>query len=251
MSLQESSPTSVQDSHMEQGGKRKLEEPLLGKRERKSRLIMVDGHAVLRANNYSAEIGGSVFDEIDDSAEASMEDETFHLEIGESGTYSRDKHTNKVYFITSAGRVMNVEEERARIRNPRQVLEKPERKVDPVAQAHALKLRQSKEAAEKSRLSFVAQHLDLFKPFLSSGLVSKAEAARSSRNLVPQHKQYSQQPACIDKKAIVMRPYQIEGINFMMKMHHNGMGCVLADEMGLGMFVCVVTFPPPLPLPLN
>jgi SWI/SNF-related matrix-associated actin-dependent regulator of chromatin subfamily A member 5 len=121
-------------------------------------------------------------------------------------------------------------------------LEKPERKVDLVAQAHALKLRQSKEAAEKSRLSFVAQHLDLFKPFLSSGLLSKAEAARSSRNLVPQHKQYSQQPACIDKKAVTMRPYQIEGINFMMKMHHNGMGCVLADEMGLGMFNCFLLF---------
>lgn len=31
-----------------------------------------------------------------------------------------------------------------------------------------------------------------------------------------------------------MRPYQLEGLNWMIKLHDNGINGILADEMGLG-----------------
>ncbi|KAI5151129.1 SWI/SNF-related matrix-associated actin-dependent regulator of chromatin subfamily A member 5 [Enteropsectra breve] len=34
--------------------------------------------------------------------------------------------------------------------------------------------------------------------------------------------------------SVEMRPYQIEGLNWLVKMHENGINCILADEMGLG-----------------
>ena len=40
------------------------------------------------------------------------------------------------------------------------------------------------------------------------------------------------QPACI--KFGMMRPYQLEGLNWMIKLQENGVNGILADEMGLG-----------------
>ena len=39
------------------------------------------------------------------------------------------------------------------------------------------------------------------------------------------------QPTCITAK---MRPYQLEGLNWLVKLHDNGINGILADEMGLG-----------------
>ena len=41
----------------------------------------------------------------------------------------------------------------------------------------------------------------------------------------------SKQPDCVKGQ---MRAYQLEGLNWMIKLHHNGINGVLADEMGLG-----------------
>lgn len=40
------------------------------------------------------------------------------------------------------------------------------------------------------------------------------------------------QPSCI--KFGKMRPYQLEGLNWMIKLQENGVNGILADEMGLG-----------------
>ncbi|KAJ8605209.1 hypothetical protein CTAYLR_000442 [Chrysophaeum taylorii] len=40
-----------------------------------------------------------------------------------------------------------------------------------------------------------------------------------------------QQPKCI---TATLRPYQLEGLNWMVKLHDNGINGILADEMGLG-----------------
>jgi len=40
------------------------------------------------------------------------------------------------------------------------------------------------------------------------------------------------QPACI--RHGTMRPYQLEGLNWMIRLQENGINGILADEMGLG-----------------
>ena len=44
----------------------------------------------------------------------------------------------------------------------------------------------------------------------------------------------TQQPSNISKKKGVMRPYQVEGLNWIMQLHDRGVSGILADEMGLG-----------------
>ena len=42
------------------------------------------------------------------------------------------------------------------------------------------------------------------------------------------------QPKLISKKKGTMRPYQVEGLNWIMQLHDRGVSGILADEMGLG-----------------
>ena len=42
---------------------------------------------------------------------------------------------------------------------------------------------------------------------------------------------FAQSPKFVQVK---MRNYQLEGLNWLIKMHENGINCILADEMGLG-----------------
>jgi len=41
---------------------------------------------------------------------------------------------------------------------------------------------------------------------------------------------------------VVLRDYQIEGLNWLIKMHENGINCILADEMGLGKTLQTIAF---------
>ena len=48
------------------------------------------------------------------------------------------------------------------------------------------------------------------------------------------------QPKCI--VGGTMRPYQIEGLNWLIALYNNGINGILADEMGLGKTVQVLSF---------
>lgn len=41
---------------------------------------------------------------------------------------------------------------------------------------------------------------------------------------------------------VTLRDYQIEGLNWLIKMHENGINCILADEMGLGKTLQTIAF---------
>jgi SWI/SNF-related matrix-associated actin-dependent regulator of chromatin subfamily A member 5 len=45
-----------------------------------------------------------------------------------------------------------------------------------------------------------------------------------------------------DVKGGTMRDYQIQGLNWMIGLHHNGLNGILADEMGLGKTLQTVSF---------
>lgn len=84
------------------------------------------------------------------------------------------------------------------------------------------------------RDAFLYVHGDYFRPLLPAySYIDKLERA-ASLGTAPHHVPYTaleQQPA--DVKA-TMKPYQLEGLSYLVYMHNNGMSSILGDEMGLG-----------------
>lgn len=82
------------------------------------------------------------------------------------------------------------------------------------------------------RDAFLAHHSSLFEPVLPpnnyvSRLTSKVDAEHN--DIYPG--EAIAQPHGI---TAVMKPYQLEGLSFLVKMFQNGMSAILGDEMGLG-----------------
>ena len=262
------------------------------KRQRKSRMIIIDGNPVLRENNYSIDSylsvnrSGGVLGLVLGLGSALSDGGRpgqFQTENGvfEEGTYSVDFTTGIEYFITSGGRVLDTQREYERAlvkadKPPRPVMEK---RANPAAQAHLEALRLSREISEKSRLRFVASHIECFRVFLSgtmeraaTGLMQQGQwlggegcqganagtmfaGAGDAAPLLHEPdahlpiiegrlKQFAldDQPPCLDAKAMQMRDYQITGVNFLLRKFSEGMSCVLADEMGLGKTIQTIAF---------
>lgn len=85
------------------------------------------------------------------------------------------------------------------------------------------------------RDAFLLAHKDFFLPLLPvSNYIAKLEKQRATYGEDPEivpKTPLSSQPIGI--KAIV-KPYQMEGLSFLVHMYRNGMSAVLGDEMGLG-----------------
>jgi SWI/SNF-related matrix-associated actin-dependent regulator of chromatin subfamily A member 5 len=114
-----------------------------------------------------------------------------------------------------------------------------------------------KKSKTQRRLEFLMAQSDIFTSFLMGGSssVGKAmnKAKKSGDSSRRSHKnskneqadaqamlaleesrftRLTQQPKCI--KFGTMKPYQLEGLNWMIRLHDSGVNGILADEMGLG-----------------
>lgn len=113
----------------------------------------------------------------------------------------------------------------------------------------------SKKANAEARLAFLQQQVEVFSHF-TGGVVPEPEETKKGKKggkkegrtrmteeeedklLIDAGKQgvratrLTVQPGCI--KFGQMRPYQIEGLNWMINLYEQGLNGILADEMGLG-----------------
>jgi SWI/SNF-related matrix-associated actin-dependent regulator of chromatin subfamily A member 5 len=120
---------------------------------------------------------------------------------------------------------------------------RPERIINPVISVHKAHLRDDHELSEKQRLLFVARNLEVFREFLSFGFLKKIENLDQKEvDNIKLPFLLQDQPTCINKNSALMRDYQLDGVNFMLKMYQSGMSCVLADEMGLGKTIQTIAF---------
>ncbi|KAL2354412.1 ISWI chromatin-remodeling complex ATPase-like protein ISW2 [Cryomyces antarcticus] len=83
---------------------------------------------------------------------------------------------------------------------------------------------------------FMLANKDYFLPLLPGNnyikkLVKSKGVPNTENNLVVPYKTIEEQPKGV--KA-TMKPYQVEGLSFLVYMHENGMSAILGDEMGLG-----------------
>lgn len=90
------------------------------------------------------------------------------------------------------------------------------------------------EIARKTQVKtngFIVANKDLFLPLLPiNNYVSKLVAAGQQPSVV----KYERLPAQPKGVTANLKPYQVEGLSFLVHLHNNGFSGILSDEMGLG-----------------
>ncbi len=96
-------------------------------------------------------------------------------------------------------------------------------------------IRAAKQTALKRGIVQFAKHLDVLRPFITPQTAERVEreAKQSHYSGLLGLADFDGQPAYIAGGQ--MKPYQIEGVAFLISLHDSGMlGGILGDEMGLG-----------------
>ncbi|OQS54638.1 ISW2 [Ecytonucleospora hepatopenaei] len=94
---------------------------------------------------------------------------------------------------------------------------------------------------------FIKIYKYLFKPFMSKNILAKYKAFINDNDFVDvfmsgvseteeSHTQVESYvfPRSPEYITGTLKDYQVQGLNWLVKMHENGINCILADEMGLG-----------------
>jgi hypothetical protein len=170
-------------------------EPRRSGRERSSTTMVIDGHTVLKQNNYVVKGGDYVFGTTEDAAPS-----------------SKPPPLKKIKSTTSsvprAPRVMS--------------------QVQRDRQAHNALVMQAKQAKQALQLSFLAKHSDRLAPFCEPKVM---DTLKQVQQVPYQEIVITKQPQLI--QTAVLRDYQMTGLNFMVNMHRQNLSMILGDEMGL------------------
>lgn len=87
---------------------------------------------------------------------------------------------------------------------------------------------------EVLRTNFMVENIDILEPFLEEKVLSRIRLKSSEKmtqNSSIDNFRLHVQPETVVTK---LRPYQITGVEWMMKMNSHGLPLILGDEMGLG-----------------
>jgi SWI/SNF-related matrix-associated actin-dependent regulator of chromatin subfamily A member 5 len=88
----------------------------------------------------------------------------------------------------------------------------------------------SREAKEENKEEYKSKHHDRKKAARAPSGEGEEEDEDEADG--PRHVFLTQQPSCI--KFGTLKPYQLEGLNWMIHLAEKGLNGILADEMGLG-----------------
>ena len=168
-------------------------------RSRVSTTMKIQGHTVLRKNNYQVNGTTYVFDVHDEDTP------------GEAATAPpRPKKPR------TTGKVRKESLAEAKRRKHNQLVE------------------ESAERKSGLRKSFLANRLDVLLPFLEPKVANRLRAfreAKASKHYTERTATVVTQPRMI--KTAILRPYQLRGLEFMVAMHEQNLAMILGDEMGL------------------
>ncbi|KDQ15288.1 hypothetical protein BOTBODRAFT_187400 [Botryobasidium botryosum FD-172 SS1] len=113
-------------------------------------------------------------------------------------------------------------------------VDKPAKKARTELATATIKARDSRDIARKK---WLLRHQHLFEPLLPqssvvfSNMQKELASIQSGPAYIPRH-ELDEQPSLVTGG--VMKDYQLQGLSYLLWMHHNGMNCILGDEMGLG-----------------
>ncbi|GAX72787.1 hypothetical protein CEUSTIGMA_g243.t1 [Chlamydomonas eustigma] len=194
------------------------------KRERKNRIVYVNGHPVLKENLYNIEDG---------------EPSVFQKEL------NKDASKN---LLAQHGASLRPQK-RAATKVPARPIKKPARasvKLDSMAiarKAHNSMIKNEKSETEAARAVYLRRQLGKIKAFITNqvaeSIVVKGAAAEHKVAQLPVLDPVSEQPAEI---LGTMREYQLQGLAWMVRCFDHGINAILADEMGLGKTLQTISF---------
>ena len=95
------------------------------------------------------------------------------------------------------------------------------------------KMKDAAKDAQVKRACYFSDNLNIFSPFLDEETVKdlKMSTTGAKKKVLPPFEEVMAQPEFLKG---TLRDYQMQGLNFLAKMHHHGVPCILGDEMGLG-----------------
>ena len=167
-------------------------------REKQSTLVYIDGQPVLAKNNYRVEGLGYKFGGDD---------------------YQQQPPVKK----SSRGPAVK----KAPPTVPREITDAERRRLD-----HNAAIQRRVDAKQAVKEDFLARSLKVMEPFLDTKVVEKYQslAAATTTTSSEDEQEMFMQPESITAD---LRDYQLEGLNWMAKMHKKNLGMILGDEMGL------------------
>jgi SWI/SNF-related matrix-associated actin-dependent regulator of chromatin subfamily A member 5 len=160
-----------------------------------------------------------------------------------------------------------MEEEEELTKEERRALreqEKAQRKAtDKIRETQNAEIADTMDSLIQRRLEFISKqtdlllHFDTAKPKAAAGgeskskrgrmtekaedelLMKRAETEASGASVFADGQRLCKQPSVLQNGTL--RDYQLEGLNWMVRLYHNGISGILADEMGLGKTVQTVS----------
>jgi SWI/SNF-related matrix-associated actin-dependent regulator of chromatin subfamily A member 5 len=177
-------------------------------------VINVDGHQILRANNYDLESG---------------EKSVWQQELGEEEDALLEVDSRRAKKAKQAPKpaVRKIQTEKGRQKKIR----------DAARTDHNQRIIADKHNKQARRDRFIAANWKLLKPFVEK---EQQPAAKSSAKKSGSPVFLRKQPSCLS--GVTMRDYQIAGVNWLIESYHNGVSAILGDEMGLGKTLQTIAF---------
>ena len=164
-------------------------------RERSSTTITIDGHTILKQNNYVVQGGDYVF-----GSNATVDQQ----EVVKPPPKKKAKTTT-----TS--------------KQPKQPSQ-----VQRLRQAHNHRVMEAKQSKHLLQQSFLKQHVDRLQPFIEPKVLTQLQSVKSYKY---QAISIQDQPKLI--QTAVLRDYQLLGLQFLVNLHRQNVPMILGDEMGL------------------
>ncbi|CAB9517489.1 ISWI chromatin-remodeling complex ATPase ISW2 [Seminavis robusta] len=170
-------------------------------RKRASTIMIINGHAVKRANNY----------------------------VLKGGTYSHGVYTEDEQKKAAASSKKPKKQGGPRTTEARKVSASETARVD-----FNNNVKKSVQSKEPLRRDFLVRNRELIEPFMDENtkrMVDNWGQQKKPAKKFEKHELFAQ-PELVEGGE--MRDYQLAGLNFMVEMHQQNLGMILGDEMGLG-----------------
>ena len=178
-------------------------------RERKSTLVYVDGHAVLRQNNYEVKGGEYVHGQ---------------AYSNEPPSSKRSRTGDQLDDPTACKKAKQKEPPRSRVVSAHEVQRKH----------HNARVQAVVRKNQGLGWKFLAQHIDLLQHFCEPKVLAELKTIldnnKSSRVDYHPLDLLTEAPKAVQA---TLRDYQLQGLTFMANMHNQNLSMILGDEMGL------------------
>mmetsp|Transcript_41662 Transcript_41662/g.99912 ORF Transcript_41662/g.99912 Transcript_41662/m.99912 type:complete len:1104 (+) Transcript_41662:269-3580(+) len=185
-------------------------------RDRVSTTMMINGHTVLRKNNYSVTADSYIFDDHDGDDE------------------------NEGMLQTPA-----VGQQQPR-KKPSSTGPRVETAAEIARRTHKEAVHNVSSQKHHLKMHFLAKNVEILEPFCEETVINQLKEIRGTEHFISSTSNTNHLlnipvhvPSTI--KA-TLRPYQKKGLDFLVRMHRQNVPAIIGDEMGLGKTLQTITF---------